>query len=177
MITREEIVGVGKFQKTHGLKGELNLISDIDPDYYKEGRPLIVPTEGIYVPYFVETIRPKGSTTYLVKLVGIDSEDDASEFINKEIYILKKDAESWLNEELISTEDIIGFKIIKDEIEIGEIIGIEDSTSNILFIVRRPDNSEVFIPANEDFILNINEEDKTILMNLPNGLLDINTKK
>lgn len=176
MITKEEVISVGKFQKTHALKGELNMISEIDPQYFLEGNPIIIDTDGILVPYYVESIRPKGSTSFLVKLENIDTEDEASEFVNREINILKKDAEEWIEDDVIDSDTLIGFKIIDFETreEIGEITGIEDSTSNILFYVKPLDGEEIFIPASEDLIEEINEDDRVIIMKLPEGLLEMN---
>lgn len=179
MINRDEITPVGKFQKTHALKGELNMISDIDPQYYLEGNPLIIDEDGILVPFFVESVRPKGSTSYLIKISGVDNENEASDFVNKEIYMLSKDADEWLEEELEESYEFLGYKI-EDAGNggklVGEITGIEDSTSNVLFIVENPSGEEFFIPSSEDFIESIDDNQKIIRMRIPEGLLDINSK-
>ncbi|MCH5241680.1 MAG: 16S rRNA processing protein RimM [Muribaculaceae bacterium] len=178
MIKKEEIIKIGKFQKTHALKGELNMISNIDSDYFSYGNPLIIEYDGILVPYYAETIRPKGSSSYLIKISGIDSEDEAAQFVNKEIYILKKDAEDWLQEELIDSNELEGYKIIDSSS--NEVVGIvdrvDDTTANLLFIVSTQNGEEIFIPANEDFIVDIDDENKIIIMNLPQGLIDLNKK-
>ena len=56
---------------------------------------------------------------------------------------------------------------------IGTITDIDDQTDNWLFIVRRPDGTEALIPAHEEFIADIKKEEKTMLMDLPLGLLDL----
>lgn len=177
MILREEIIPVGKFQKTHALKGELNMISEIDPQYFVEGNPLIIENEGILVPYFVESVRPKGSTSFLVKIDGINSEEEAFSFVNKEINMLKKDANEWLEEEIVEGNDLIGYKVVdaSNDTVIGEISDVDDSTSNVLFIVASSDE-DIYIPASEDFIDNIDEDRKIIRLRIPDGLLDINAK-
>lgn len=73
-------------------------------------------------------------------------------------------------------EDFIGYKII-DETS-GTAIGIIDnvnlSTANPLFEVDA--NGEmVYIPIADEFITEINDETKTISMDLPDGLVDLNT--
>ena len=50
MITEGEITSVGKLLKTHALKGEMNMMLDIDPGYLEEGNPAILDIDGIYVP-------------------------------------------------------------------------------------------------------------------------------
>ena len=179
MITATEITEIGKFQKTHALKGELNMMSEIYPEYFTDGNPLIIDYDGIFVPYFIESVRPKGSTSYLVKLSGVDSEEEASQFVNKEIYILKKDAEEWLGEDYVDSETLIGFSIIdaEDMHELGVIEDIDDSTSNVLFITRLIGGGEAYIPANDDLIRELDEDEKKIVMEIPEGLLDLNKKE
>ena len=75
MIKEEDTLIIGKFQKTHALKGELNAIIDIDPECFVEGKPLIVEIDGILVPFYVDTYRKKGSLSILIKLDGIESEE------------------------------------------------------------------------------------------------------
>lgn len=176
MIDQSEIYHVGKFQKTHALKGELNMICDIDPEYFLDDKPLIVEYEGIWVPYYVESVRQKGSSSYLVKLQGIDSEEEASDFVNKEIYILKKDAETLLQEEYEETMGLVGYNLIDDETGtmVGEIVDIDDSTVNVLFIVKSQNDEEIYIPANEDLLVRIDDDKKEVIMKLPEGLFNIN---
>lgn len=176
MIKKDEIIEIGKFQKTHALKGELNMISHIDLEYFLQGNPLIVNTDGILVPYFVVSIRPKGSTSYLVKLEGIDSEKQASDFVNKAVYILKKDSDEWLGEDFETPDELVGYKVINTEngLTLGNILYVDDTTANILLIIEREDGKEIYLPFNEELISDINDDVKTISMKIPDGLLDIN---
>lgn len=173
MILSNEIAAVGKFQKTHALKGELNMISEIDPAYFEEGNPLIVEDDGIFVPFYVESIRKKGSTSYLVKLEGIEGEKEASEFVNKEIYILKTDAEKLLEHEIIEADSLIGYHVIdlNTNKDLGAITDIDDSTVNVLFIVKNENEEDIYIPAHDDLIEEIDDDLRKILMKIPEGLI------
>lgn len=179
MITEKEIVEIGKFQKTHALKGELNAILDIEPDY-AENNPLIVDIDGIYVPFYTESIRPKGKTSYLIKLKGIDNVDAAAELVNNIIYGLRKDLLGYFDsseEEIVFDNDLIGYDVEDLTLGIiGKVKSIEDSTMNILIIVDGP-NGEIYTPYNENFIEEIDYDDKKIVMDLPEGLVHLNEKK
>lgn len=175
MIDNKKISAVGKFQKTHALKGELNALLDIDPEYFTEGNAAIIETDGILVPFFVKSVRPKGNYSYLVMLDGVDSEEEARTFVNKTIYAEKSRLAGFLDmdeEELVDGNDLIGYDIInsKDMTRIGEVTGFETSTQNTLFIVKKSDGVEIFVPAADDFISEIDDERKCILMDLPDGL-------
>lgn len=178
MIDKTELIKIGNFQKTHALKGELNAILQIDEAYFEEGNPFIIDMEGLPVPFYAQTIRKKGSTSFLVKLDGIDNMDLAKDFVNKDIYATKERLKEYLDDEeneIYAIDGFENFRIFDTEgNEIGTIERVDNTTENILFIVITKEGSTVYIPAVEDFIETIDEEKKEIIMNLPDGLLDIN---
>lgn len=177
MISDKEIVEIGKFQKPHALKGELNAILDVDCDYAEDGFPFIVDIDGLYVPFYVESIRPKGSESFLVKLKGVDSQDEARQFVNKIIYGLRNEIEDYFGgEDLELPSDFIGYKITDAILgDIGIIKDIDDSTANLLFIVEGETGSTIYIPIADEFIINIDDDIKMIETNLPDGLIDLNS--
>lgn len=179
MITSNEIKAIGKFQKTHALKGELNAILDIDPEYVTDGNAIVVDIDGIFVPFFASSIRPKGATSYLIKLDGIDSEEDARQFVNKIIYGIKNELASFLEideEDIMDEDELEGYEIIDDQTNesIGKIESIDSSTENLLFVVETNEGETVYIPAVDDFIIEVDDNEKIIRMNLPTGLVDLN---
>lgn len=177
MIEKKELIEIGKFQKTHALKGELNAVLNIDPEYVEEGNPLIIETDGIPVPFYAESIRPKGASSYLIKLEGVDSVEEADELVNNLIFAPRNDVEDYMGEELLLGDDLEGYRVVdKDLGEIGVLESIDSSTENELFVVRTPDDEEVYIPIVDDFIVDIDQENGIINTSLPEGLVDLNVK-
>ncbi|MDE5840489.1 MAG: ribosome maturation factor RimM [Muribaculaceae bacterium] len=179
MIKEDEISAVGKLLKTHALKGEMNVILDIAPEYLDEGNPAVLDIDGIYVPFYAESVRTKGNFSYLVKFEGIDSEIEAKKLVNKTIYALRDRLKEFMlenfDEEYALYDDLIGWTIEDmDSGKIGKVVDIDTNTENELFIVETPDGKTVYIPLTEDFIERMDEEGKTIYMKLPDGLLDLN---
>lgn len=179
MIKEEEISAIGKLQKTHALKGELNVMLDIDPEYLESGNPAIIDIDGIFVPFYAESVRSKGSFSYLVKFDGIDSEFEARKLVNKTVYAVKDKLKEYLednyDDEYALYDDLIGCTIVDVETGvIGKVVDIDSNTENELFIVETSEGNIVYIPLTEDFIKEIDEANRTILMTLPDGLLDLN---
>lgn len=179
MIQTADISQIGKFQKTHALKGELNAIIDIDPEYLTEGNAIIVEIDGIMVPFYASSVRPKGATSFLVKLDGVDSEEEARQFVNKTIYGIRKELARFLDldeGDILDDEDLTGFEVFdsKSGEKIGDISSVDSSTANLLFIVTNEEGKELFIPAVDEFIDEIDESGKKIYMSLPEGLIDLN---
>ncbi len=176
MIDKNNLIEVGKFQKTHALRGELNALLDIPEEYVEDGNPLVVEVDGIPVPYYADSIRPKGTTSFLIKLNGVDNVEDASELVNSTIYALKDVLHEYV-EEIMFEDDLIGYRIVDVKLgEIGELEDIDDSTVNQLLIIRTIDDQEVFIPLVDDFIINIDEEHREIHTSIPEELLSLNKK-
>lgn len=180
MIERSDIKEIGVFQRTHGLKGELNAIFEIDPEFFDEGEhPLIVEIEAVFVPFYADSIRDKGATSYLVKIEGIDTQQEAQELVNHKIFADNEALKDFLGEsELLQMSDVIGYKIVDGKLgEIGVVGDIDDSTENVIVVVDRPDGSEVMIPLVDEFISEIDEANRTINVNVPEELLTLNVKK
>ncbi|MBR5101872.1 MAG: 16S rRNA processing protein RimM, partial [Muribaculaceae bacterium] len=69
----------------------------------------------------------------------------------------------------------IGFKVVDSDSgeTIGDIVDIDDTTTNVLFIVSTPQGKEVMIPAADELIDGIDAENETIEMIIDEGLLDL----
>ena len=75
--------------------------------------------------------------------------------------------------EIFGNHFFIGFQVFdKDGKLIGTIKDIDESTENVLFIIHNGEK-EILIPVSEDYILHIDEKQKSIHMDLPEGLLEL----
>ncbi len=174
MIREKEILEIGQFNKPHGINGEISATIDVANEL-DELKCIICEIDGIYVPFFINNVRPKSKETVLVHIDGVDSEVAAKGFINKPIFALKAD----ISDEEVSDEDgnfadfFIGFKVVDNEIgEVGEIVEIDDSTDNPLFILTDGER-DIYIPITTDFILNVDYDNGVLLMDLPVGITDM----
>lgn len=181
MIKEDEIIEIGKFHKTHALKGELNALFDIEPDYIEEENPLIVNIDGIYVPFYAESVRTKGSKSYLIKLRGVDDIDEASRFVNQAIYGKRADLIDFFeapDETMFFQSDLLGYTVRDKEYgNLGVVKRVDDTTINTLLIIDEGPYGELYIPFNENLIDEIDDENESIIMVLPDGLVEINEKK
>ena len=172
MIKKEEVYKIGLFNKPHGIHGELqftftaDIFDRVDCDY------LVCLLDGSFVPFFIEEYRFRSDSTALVKLEGIDTAERARMFTNIEVYFPVKYAEEAEDGEL-SWNFFIGFRM--EDIHhgpLGEVVDVDTTTVNTLFIVEK-DDEELLVPAQEEFILGIDQEQKLITVELPEGLLNL----
>lgn len=173
MIKVEDVYRIGLINKPHGVHGELLFTFDDDIFDRMEADYIICMMDGILVPFFFESYRFRSDSTALIKLEGIDTEQQARRMTNVEVFFPKEHVEELEDNEL-TWSFFVGF-LIKDvnEGEIGKVIDVDDSTINTLFVVDHND-TEVLIPAQEDFIVDLDREKRVITMQIPAGLLDLN---
>lgn len=165
---------VGKIVNTHGLKGELKIIStsDFTDERFSSGSQLLI-TRGNQVMKEVEVEfcrEHKGA--YLLKFVGIDSIDEAEKYKNLQ---LKVDEQylSDLEEGEYYFYEIIGCKVFDEHnTEIGEVTEILQTGANDVWVVKSSNGREHLIPYIDDVVKTIDIENKTINIEVMEGLLD-----
>lgn len=178
MIREDELMAIGRVTKTHGIQGELNIALDyeLDPGSL---RCLIFEIDGIFVPFFPESVRPRGSESALVRLEGIDSDEAAAQFVKHTVYALAEELpdelETYADEvDGYDMEELTGF-ILKDTNTgfKGEITDYDISTENALILVTAEDGMEHTLPFSGDLVEDYDEENRVITMHIPEGLLEI----
>ncbi|WP_279209528.1 ribosome maturation factor RimM [Bacteroides nordii] len=173
MIRKEEVYKIGIFNKPHGIHGELSftftddIFDRVDCDYF------ICLLDGIFVPFFIEEYRFRSDSTALVKLEGVDTAERARMFTNVDVYFPIEHVNEAEPREL-SWDFFVGFRMEDDTHgDLGEVTDVDTSTVNTLFVVERPDGEELLVPAQEELIKGIDQERKLIVVDLPEGLLNL----
>lgn len=177
MITREELIAIGHYNKPHGVVGEISATLDVDYDVLQSLTCLVSEIDGIYVPFFVNACRPKTADTVLLTIDGIASEQEAARLVNHDIFALKRDYSAASDEadaDGYPLDYFIGFELQdSDEKRVGEIIAVDEQTENAIFIIDR-DGDELMVPANDDLIVEFDIDKRVMVMDLPQGLIDLN---
>ena len=95
-------------------------------------------------------------------------------FTNVEVYFPVKFVEEVDDEHRqLAWEFFVGFKV--EEIrhgELGLITDVDDSTINTLFVIDH-NGKELLVPAQEEFILKMDEKKRLMTVQLPDGLLNL----
>ncbi len=175
MIESSEVFAIGRFAKPHGLGGELVFIFT-DEVFDRTQAPFwLLEIDGILVPFFVESYRFRSENSVLVKLDGINNESQARFLADRQVFYPRTYADGLVTEITgDSWEFYLGFEIrdIQNGQSLGLIQAVDSSTSNVLFLVRKA-NTDLLIPATEDFIHSRDIKRRILFMSLPEGLCDI----
>lgn len=172
MIELSEVQRIGQIVKPHGVSGEMAVTVPASLDWTDDLDCLVCLMDGILVPFFLESIREKSSTTLLVKFEGYDTVESTARFMGVTVYMpLRYVAEG--NEDVPSWSSFLDWKVIDSVAgELGCIHAVDDSTPNILFLVRDGERERI-IPANVDWIDRVDRKKKILYFNLPQGLADL----
>jgi 16S rRNA processing protein RimM len=163
---------IGKIVSAFGLKGDMIVLHHLGKKIAVSKIKVIFleQKKDELLPYFIENIRKKGDDELQLKLEGIDSKEAATKFIRREV---------WLNEEEIQAHTQknnpigwVGYRILDQGKDLGPILEVIEQPHQILCRIEM-DAREVLIPLHEQTLINVDHKNKTVLLNLPDGLLDV----
>jgi len=158
---------IGKIFKTHGLRGDVKIYSNLDlmqfinPDDF-----IFINNDENYIPFKIKKLKHFKKNIYLVSFKEIDHVQKVDNLINCEIFSK--------NEKIYSAEgkNYHGFEV--EDIQFGNIGKVSNKiqTSNYSVLVVKKENREVYIPIHDNFILEINDE--KIKVKIDEDLLNLN---
>lgn len=172
-MLKEDCFFLGYIVGKYSFKGEILAKLDTDnPDTYVNMNSFFIETPQGLVPYFIERCQLHKSSLLRVKFEGVDSESEAAALLKKDLY-LPLNLLPQLEGNQFYYHEVIGFSA-KDQFEkeIGIIKTVNDSGPQPLFVIDS-DGTEILIPIHDHFIKNLDREGKKIILDLPEGLLDI----
>ena len=172
-MQKEDCFYLGKIVRKHSFKGEVVIKLDTDePELYENMESVFV-LHGInLIPFFIEKSLLQKGNQLRTKFEGVDTERDADAILKSGVYLpltLLPD----LTGDQFYYHEIIGFKMIDVNYgDVGFITGINESTAQPLFEVNK-NGVELFIPMINDFIKKIDRKNKSVLVETPEGLIDL----
>ena len=171
----EEYINIGSTQKTHGTTGEIKVkVEDHFLEDFVKAPAVFLSIKGKQVPYFLEAIR--GNDPLIVKFEEVDSKEAAKKLVNILLFLRKSDVQDTVvasSEDLDQYERYIGFEMReKEQGLIGPIQDIVEMPQQILAVLTYR-GKEIYIPLNEQFIKEVKKEENIIIVELPEGLLDL----
>ena len=172
-MQKEDCFYLGKIVKKYSFKGELLVKLDTDdPSIYTKMESVFIDKNKSLIPFFIERSSLHKSTLLRVKFEDIDSEEDADKLLKSELY-LPLEFLPQLTGNKFYYHEIFGFEA--EDLSfglIGIIKGVNDTTNQAILEIDR-NGSEILIPLIDDFIKSVDREQKKIILEVPEGLIDI----
>jgi 16S rRNA processing protein RimM len=173
-VGNDGFLPVGKIVGAHGVKGNLKVHSYAESvSVFKPGNLILAILAGKIEKYFaINWARPHGKSI-LLSFKGIEDRNSAETVIGAELFI-DRPALPELEEGVYYWADIIGLSVFTTDNQfIGRIESIIATGSNDVYVVKnktKDDHAEILIPAIESVVLDLDFENKTMHVELPEGL-------
>jgi 16S rRNA processing protein RimM len=171
-----EMAVVGRIARAHGRRGEVivNLETDFPEARFHSGAELFVERNGVATALSLTSVRFQHDRP-VVGIAGVETMDDAEALAGQELRVPRE----WLSPLPAGTfyrHDLIGCQI---ETGAGERVGVVEDVEGTLEgsrLVVRSEGGEVLIPLASGICTTIDIASRRIVIDPPEGLLELNRK-
>ena len=172
-MQKKDCFYLGKIVTKYSFKGELIIKLDTDePELYSNMDAVLIQIGNKLLPFFIERSLLQKGNQLRVKLEDVNSEADANALLKSEVY-LPLDLLPKLEGNKFYFHEVMDFTV--NDINFGEVgilVGINDTTAQPLFEIKNGE-VEILIPMIDDFIKKVDRKNKTILIEAPEGLIEM----
>jgi 16S rRNA processing protein RimM len=172
-MRKEDCFYLGKIAKKFSFKGEVLVYLDTDePEMYEDLESVFVEVNKNLIPFFIQNSNLHKGDFLRVRFEDVDNEEEADAIMNCEVYLPLKMLPKLTGNKFYFHE-VIGFEIEDKRVGVfGKIVSINDTTAQPLFEVLNGE-VEMLIPMIDHFIVKIDRENKKVVMDLPEGLVEM----
>lgn len=170
-----KLYNVGKIVNTHGIRGELKILSQTDfPElrYAKGSKLIIIEPEGDRrVEAEVEAAREhKGM--FMVRFKGWDNINQVEKYKGWLVKVQEEELAD-LEEDEYYYHEIIGCQVVTADGEaLGEISEILAPGANHVWVIKRPKGKDLLLPVIDEVVRNVDVEARRVTVELMEGLLE-----
>ncbi|MBG9817045.1 ribosome maturation factor RimM [Bacillus safensis] len=170
-----EWLNVGKIVNTHGVRGEVRVVSktDFPEERYKKGSVLYIFKQGQSEPLKVTVASHRQHKQFdLLTFEEINSLNEA-EHLKESILKVEKENLGSLDEGEFYFHQIIGCEVYDEEDKlIGQIKEILTPGANDVWVIGRKGKKDALIPYIPSVVKNIDISSKTVHIEVLEGLID-----
>ncbi|MBN2618984.1 MAG: 16S rRNA processing protein RimM [Spirochaetales bacterium] len=143
---------VGKIRTSHGVKGDLKVVSSSgEYDHFQNFKTVVLKKGNRSKTYEVESVKGSGSAT-LLKLKGIDTPEDGKLYAGYDILVDEEFKVPCYEGEYYHT-DLVGCNLIFEEKSLATVISVLDGGLNdLLEVTKEIDGNVVLVPFRDEFV-------------------------
>lgn len=161
---------VGVITQTHGIRGEVKVFPTTDDvTRFKKLKEVILDTGKERLTLEIEGV--KFFKQYVIlKFKGYDSINDIEKYKQGKLLVTRDKAVKLKKDEYFIA-DLIGLQVVtEDGKDFGTLKDVLLTGANDVYVVERPDASEVLLPAIKECILNVDVKLGCITVHIMEGL-------
>ncbi len=171
-MRKEDCYQLGHISRLHGYKGEVIAVFDTDqPQNYFELESVFVDVRGELIPFFIEEMAQNSKGHFILRFEDV-TPAEATTMVGYDLY-LPSEVLPPLTGKQFYYHEVIGFKMIDATVgPFGTCQDIIDSSAQPLFRIMDGE-TEILVPAVDEFIESIDREKQEIHLNCPEGLIEL----
>ncbi len=175
----QNLIKVGIVKNPKGLKGEVKVhLFSGDASWTKKTKALFMSNHpGTEFKSYSILKAQYESDTLVLKLSEVTTREGAEALKRAEIWVPAELFETVKGDQIYLRE-ILGFEVFDRDVLVGKIVDFSTNGNQDLLLVRRiPESAalgDTLIPLIKDFIIKIDHQGRRILMDLPEGLVEVN---
>ena len=164
---------LGSIIKPRSFKGEVIVYLDVNhPKEYLEMESVFVELNEKLIPFFIEEIRPFKKNQIRIKFDGINSDEEAKRILKKKLFLPNESKAIQVSSN--TYESCIGFHVVDHKHgDLGKITDYVKNNSNPIFVIEHISGQEIFVPVASDLLEKIDEKNKILYTNCPDGLIEL----
>ncbi|MGN0107934.1 MAG: ribosome maturation factor RimM [Hominilimicola sp.] len=168
-----DLLEVGKIVNTHGLRGEVKVISWTDyPEVFEDIESVYVKKKSDYERLDIAGIKYQ-KNNLIIRFAQVKDINEAEKYKNQVLYA-EREALGDLPEGVYYIADLIGLDVVKEDGEkVGVIADVFNTGSNDIYEVKREGQKNLLLPVIDDVVLNIDIENKKVTVRMMEGLEDL----
>jgi 16S rRNA processing protein RimM len=148
---RDQLLAVGRVQTSHGLKGTIKVKSlSGEIEHLLRLKSVHLGSGGALTLFQVEYVRPAAGAV-LLKLVGIDSPENAAAHRGQFIWVERRFA-STLGEEEYYTADLEGCRLFQGGVLIGTVVAVPEGGGGDFLEVESAEGKRLIVPFTGHFV-------------------------
>lgn len=160
------LIKIGKIVNTHGIKGEVRIISDFKykKDVFKKGNKIYV---GIHKEDLIINSYRVHKMFDMVTFNDINDINDVLKYKGLDVFINRDEYEF----DGILYEDLIGLDVILDGKIYGIVTSLVHSAAHPIIVITDKEEKEHMVPYIDQFIKDVDIDKNTITIEVIDGLL------
>ena len=167
----EQLLQVGVISSTHGVRGEVKVFPTTDDvKRFKKLKKVILDTGKEQLPLEIEGVK-FFKQFVILKFRGIDNINDIEKYKGKRLLVDREHAVKLKKDEYFIA-DMIGMDVFTEDGELfGALKDVMETGANDVYIIEMSDGKEVLVPAIKQCILDVDIENRKMLIHLLEGLV------
>lgn len=167
----EQLLQVGVISSTHGVRGEVKVFPTTDDvKRFKKLKKVFLDTGKEQLPLEIEGVK-FFKQFVILKFRGIDNINDIEKYKGKRLLVDREHAVKLKKDEYFIA-DMIGMDVFTEDGELfGALKDVMETGANDVYIIEMSDGKEVLVPAIKQCILDVDIENRKMVIHLLEGLV------